>query len=69
MSAFYFSNFGLAFLIITIWSTLWKGIALWRAARNSHQRWFVALLILQTAGILDMAYIFFWSEKKGKHVR
>ena len=53
-------------LIITgaLWDVVWKGIALWRAARNSHQVWFIFLLIVNSAGILPIIYILFFSKKK-----
>jgi hypothetical protein len=47
--------FGL-FLII-IWVTIWKGIALWHAAQSKHKGWFVAILILNTLGILPIIYL------------
>ena len=53
-------------LILVFWEIFWKGIALWKAARNSQKYWFVALLILNTAGILPILYIFIFQEgKKG----
>ncbi|HSE35586.1 MAG TPA: DUF5652 family protein [Candidatus Paceibacterota bacterium] len=48
---------------LMIWSTVWKGIALWKAARLSHKGWFVALLIVNTIGILEIAYIFLVAKK------
>ena len=53
-------------LIITgaLWDVVWKGIALWRAARNSHQVWFIFLLIVNSVGILPIIYILFFSKKK-----
>lgn len=39
------------------WDLAWKGVALWRASRNSHSRWFVALLVLNSAGVLPMVYL------------
>jgi len=54
-----------AFLIpLMIWSLVWKGWALWRAARNGAQVWFIALLILNTVGILDILYIFVFGKEK-----
>ena len=44
----------LAVLIIVV-----KGMALWYAARRSEMVWFVALLILNTVGILELIYLFF----------
>jgi len=43
----------------------WKGIALWKAARNKSLAWFVVLFIVNTAGILEILYIFVFS-KRGK---
>jgi methionyl-tRNA synthetase len=42
-----------------LWSTLWKGLALWHAARRSEKWWFVALLIINTVGILEIIYLLF----------
>jgi hypothetical protein len=52
----------LAILVIA-WSIPWKGMALWKAARLSHKRWFVALLIVNTFGILEIYYIYFIAGK------
>lgn len=54
------------FLLIFIWTLFWKGIALWKSARNGHKKWFVALLILNTLGILEIIYIFSFSKKLKK---
>jgi methionyl-tRNA synthetase len=51
------------FLLIA-WSLIWKGIALWRSARNNQKGWFVALLIINTFGILEILYIFVFSKEK-----
>jgi hypothetical protein len=52
------------FFLLIIWSAVWKGIALWRAGRNSHLAWFIVMLIINTAGILEIIYIFAFSRKK-----
>ncbi len=46
------------------WSTVWKGFALWKAAKNDSKNWFIALLVINTGGILEMLYIFVFSKKK-----
>lgn len=51
-----------ALVIVTIWTIIWKGLALWRAARNKSIVWFVALLIINTLGFLDILYIFLFSR-------
>ena len=50
--------------LILLWALPWKGVALWKAARNEHKWWFIALLVLNTMAILEIIYIFFLSEKK-----
>jgi methionyl-tRNA synthetase len=52
------------FWFLVIWSLSWKGIALWKAAKNRSMPWFIALLLLNTVGILEIVYIFFFSKKK-----
>ena len=52
---------GIIWLLI-IWSGVWKAWATWRAARNNHLTWFVVLWVVNTAGILEIIYIFFFSE-------
>ena len=46
-------------LLFVAWSLFWMGLALWRAARNQHKYWFVALLVIHTAGILEIIYLVF----------
>ena len=45
-------------LLVVIWSLLWKGLALWRAAKRGDMWWFVAFLLLNTLGILEIIYLF-----------
>lgn len=47
-----------------IWTLAWKGVALWKAARNGSKPWFVVLLLLNTLGILEIIYIFGFSKPK-----
>jgi len=52
--------------IITVWSIVWKGLALWKSAMKKHVLWFILLLIVNTAGILEILYIFVFSKWVGK---
>ncbi len=53
--------------LILLWTLPWKGVALWKAAKNSHKKWFIVLLVLNTMAILEIIYIFYFSkEKKSK---
>ncbi len=47
-----------------VWSMVWKGIALWQSARNSQRGWFITLFLVNTAGILEIIYIFAVSQRK-----
>ncbi len=51
---------------LLVWTLPWKGYALWKAARNKSPWWFMILLIVNTAGILEILYIFIFS-KMGKN--
>lgn len=51
-------------LAMIIWDLVWKGIGLWKAARNEHKGWFIAMLLLNTLGILPMIYVFLIAKKK-----
>lgn len=48
-------------LVFLLWTLPWKGAALWKAARRGHIGWFLTLILLNTLGILDIIYIFFFS--------
>lgn len=50
------------FALATLWTLPWKGVALWKASKNGHKGWFVAILILNTLAILDIIYILFFSK-------
>ena len=55
---------GMFFLgLLIIWSIVWKGLALWRAARAGHKSWFVAMLVINTLGILEILYLYVFSKK------
>jgi uncharacterized membrane protein YiaA len=51
-------------LLLVVWELIWKGIGLWKSARNKNLGWFIAILILNTVGILPIIYILFFSEVK-----
>ncbi|MBI5644618.1 hypothetical protein HY970_00810 [Candidatus Kaiserbacteria bacterium] len=37
---------------------MWKGLALWRSAHRNDMGWFIAFLVLNTLGILEIIYLF-----------
>lgn len=50
-------------VLALIWTFAWKGVALWRSATLRHKPWFIAILVINTLGILEIAYLFFVSKK------
>lgn len=62
MTSFFglFAPIILAFVLIVI---ALKGYTLWHAARRDEKWWFIALLIINTAGILELIYIIFFLKK------
>lgn len=57
------SGWGFAFMAIVVWSLVWKGLALWKSARKGQNVWFVVLLVANTAGILDILYLYVFPKK------
>lgn len=52
------------FIIIIIWSVIWKMLALWKAARKGSVVWFIGMALFNTVGILEILYIFVFSKMK-----
>lgn len=57
-------GFGILVILAALWTLIWKGLALWKAARLGHRGWFIALIIINTLGILDILYIYVFSNKR-----
>ena len=55
------------YLIITlvIWELIWKGLALWKSAQKGQKYWFIALLIVNSIGLLPIIYLVI-AHDKGK---
>lgn len=56
----------MAIYILLVWALVWKGLALWRAAKYDQRNWFIAILVLNTAGLLEIVYLFYFSKNKLK---
>lgn len=64
----YFNNFDygspLSVAVIFAWSMFWKGITLWRAAKGDQRNWFIALLLINTIGVLEIVYLFRFAKTR-----
>lgn len=45
-------------IVLLVWELIWKALALWQAAQRKQLYWFSAILVLNTAGILPIIYLF-----------
>ena len=45
--------------LAVVWTLTWKGFALWRSAELRQKYWFIAILLVNTLGILEIIYLFF----------
>jgi hypothetical protein len=57
-------DFSHLLVLLVAWLLLWKGLALWRAARRGEKWWFIALLIIQTLGLLEIFYLLVIAPEK-----
>jgi len=55
-----------AIILLIVWTIPWKGLALWKCAKNNQKIWFMIFMVVNTVGILEMLYIAFWARKKRK---
>jgi hypothetical protein len=55
--ALFGAGFAVFVLVLILWELLWKGLALWHAARSGQWIWFIVFLIVNTAGILEIVYL------------
>jgi len=53
-------------LLISVWALIWKGLGLWSAARNKQKGWYLAILILNTMGLLPIIYLIWFKPKVEK---
>jgi len=56
----------IAIIAISLWSLVWKGIALWFSGRRKQIVWFIVILIFNTAGIIPIIYLIIYRGKKAR---
>lgn len=64
MEQFIATNQWWLLIALGLWTLPWKGWSLWKSARQNDKWWFFALLVINTAGLLEILYIFVFSKKK-----
>jgi len=61
-----FGNNPFLVFVILVWTIIWKGIALWRAAKLEQKNWFIIILVISSLGIIELVYLFGFAKKKLK---
>ena len=62
----FFAVAGVLLVVVILWTLIWKGMALWKAAKEGNKVWFVVLLLVNTIGILEILYLYVFSKKSPK---
>jgi methionyl-tRNA synthetase len=64
MEQFFIQNQWILWLLL-LWTLPWKGVALWKSAKNNDKVWFIVLLLVNSLAILEILYIFVFGKKRG----
>ncbi len=67
--SFGFGPFAIFMFILVVLEVALKGLGLWRAARMSKTGWFVALLLINTAGILPFIFLLLTKNEYEHHLK
>lgn len=61
---------GLVMIVVaSVWSLIWKAVALYRAGSLRHKGWFTALFFINTLGILEILYVAYFSKTERRMAR
>lgn len=67
-----FGGFGtglaLSTILVLAWSLFWKGLALWHSSKRNQPYWFIAMLLINTMGILEIIYLFGVAKLKAEQL-
>lgn len=56
--------FQILIILLALWTIPWKALALWHSSKNDDKVWFVAIMIVNTVGILEILYLFVFAKQK-----
>ena len=59
-------SLALILIILIIWENIWKGIGMWKSAKNNQLHWFIAIFVFNTIGILPIIYLLYFQKKNLK---
>ncbi len=61
--------FVMGLITVGLWEMVWKGIALWFAGNNKQKGWFIALLVVNSLGLLPMMYLLWFKPKEKRETK
>jgi methionyl-tRNA synthetase len=56
-------------VVASVWSLVWKAVALYKAGKLRHKGWFAALFFINTLGILEILYVAYFSKTERRMAR
>lgn len=57
----------LSMFMVLLWAVAWKGIGLWYSARYKQKGWFIAILVLNTLGLLPIIYLIWFRPSRERN--
>lgn len=57
------SVFMMGIMLLMVWTMIWKGFGLWRAAQEKSLGWFISIMIFNTLGVLEILYLWIFSKQ------
>lgn len=64
MSNFNIQEINPILILVILWEAIWKGVGLWKSARNNQRNFFIAIFIVNSLGILPIIYLKFFQRPK-----
>ncbi len=49
--------FKVLLVVLVLWDSVWKLLAMWKAAQKKEVVWFILLAVINTVGLLPIAYL------------
>jgi methionyl-tRNA synthetase len=56
-------------VVASVWSLVWKAVALYKAGKLRHKGWFTALFFINTLGVLEILYVAHFSKTEQRMAR
>ncbi len=51
-------------IVVALWDTAWKAVAIRRAVRNRQWKWVPVLAVVNSAGLLPLLYLARWGRAR-----